>query len=89
MMVHSGLRGAVSYSLALTFPSHNQTEVTRVTMWLIIITIFIQGCSTYDMLHLLKIPLHCNYDTEARTSSTKKRSIMVDNGSFSAWVAGW
>lgn len=89
MMVHSGLRGAVSYSLALTFPSHNQTEVTRVTMWLIILTIFIQGCSTYDMLHLLKIPLHCNYDTEARTSSTKKRSIMVDNGSFSAWVAGW
>ena len=46
-------------------------------MWLIILTIFIQGCSTYDMLHLLKIPLHCNYDTEARTSSTKKRSIMV------------
>ena len=58
-------------------------------MWLSIHTIFLQGCSTYDMLHLLKIPLHCNYDTEARTSSTKKRSIMVDNGSFSAWVAGW
>lgn len=29
MMVHSGLRGAMSYSLALTFPSHNQEEITR------------------------------------------------------------
>lgn len=29
MMVHSGLRGAMSYSLALAFPSHNQMEVTR------------------------------------------------------------
>ena len=58
-------------------------------MWLIILTIFIQGCSTYDMLHLLKIPLHCNYDTEAQASSTKKRSIMVDNGSFSASLASW
>ena len=57
-------------------------------MWIIILTIFVQGCSTYDMLHLLKIPLHCNYDAEAKSSSSKKRSIMVDNGSFNAWLTG-
>lgn len=29
MMVHAGLRGAMAYSLALMFPSHNQSVVTR------------------------------------------------------------
>ena len=29
IMVHAGLRGAIAYSLAVVFPSHNRTVVTR------------------------------------------------------------
>lgn len=89
MMVHAGLRGAMAYSLAVMFPSHNQSIVTRyvfessfhfrVTIWIVILTIFIQGCTTYDLLHFLHIPLNCNYSSN--NQSTKKRSIMATDGS--------
>ncbi|CBK23706.2 uncharacterized protein [Blastocystis hominis] len=90
MMVHAGLRGAIAYSLALVFPSHNQEDVTRVTMWIVILTIFTQGCSTYDMLHLLRIPLHCNYDTNPQNAENrKKRSVMASSGTFAAKLTAW
>lgn len=90
MMVHAGLRGAIAYSLALVFPSHNQEDITRVTMWIVILTIFTQGCSTYDMLHLLNIPLHCNYDTNPQNAENrKKRSVMQSSGTFAAKLTAW
>ena len=58
----------------------------RVTMWIIILTIFTFGSTTYDMLHLLDIPLNCVYDTVSQ--STKKRSIMATDGSPAAWFTG-
>ena len=58
----------------------------RVTMWIIILTIFTFGSTTYDMLHLLDIPLNCVYDTGSQ--STKKRSIMATDGSPAAWFTG-
>ena len=62
-------------------------EMTRsVTMWIIILTIFTFGTTTYDMIHLLDIPLNCVYDTGAQ--STKKRSIMATDGSPAAWFTG-
>ena len=56
------------------------------TMWIIILTIFTFGTTTYDMIHLLDIPLNCVYDTGAQ--STKKRSIMATDGSPAAWFTG-
>ena len=56
-------------------------------MWIVILTIFIQGCTTYDMLHLLRIPLHCSYDNNPQ--SNKKRSIMAMDGSKAAWITGY
>ena len=58
----------------------------RVTMLLIILTIFTFSSTTYDMLHLLDIPLNCVYDTGSQ--STKKRSIMATDGSPAAWFTG-
>jgi sodium/hydrogen exchanger 8 len=33
VMVHAGLRGAIAFALALTFPSHNIHIVLNTTMW--------------------------------------------------------
>ena len=55
-------------------------------MWIIIITIFLQGASTYDMLKVLKIPTNCVIDTSLQ--NTKRRSVMASDGSTAAWFAG-
>ena len=89
MIINSCLRGAISFALAINFPSHNQTIVTTVTMWIVVITVFLLGCSTYDMLHLLKIPLHCSYDTATHNGGRHKRSIMANDGSLAARFGLW
>ena len=89
MIINSCLRGAISFALAINFPSHNQTIVTTVTMWIVVITVFLLGCSTYDMLHLLKIPLHCSYDTATHNGGRHKRSIMANDGSLAARFGAW
>ena len=89
MIINSCLRGAISFALAINFPSHNQTIVTTVTMWIVVITVFLLGCSTYDMLHLLKIPLHCSYDTATHGGGRHKRSIMANDGSLAARFGLW
>ena len=89
MLVHCGLRGAISFALAVNFPSHNQTIVTTVVMWVVVITVFLLGCSTYDMLHLLKIPLHCSYDTATHGGGRHKRSIMANDGSLASRFGLW
>ena len=89
MLVHCGLRGAISFALAVNFPSHNQTIVTTVIMWIVVITVFLLGCSTYDMLHLLKIPLHCSYDTATHNGGRHKRSIMANDGSLASRFGLW
>lgn len=58
-----------------------------VTMWIIIITIFLQGSSTIDMLKWLNIPVDCVVETS--TQNTKQRSVMASDGSNAAWFAGY
>ena len=58
-----------------------------VTMWIIIITIFLQGSSTIDMLKWLNIPVNCVVETS--TLNTKQRSVMASDGSNAAWFAGY
>lgn len=90
MMIHSGLRGVIAYSLAVNFPSHNQPIVTTVTMWIVILTVFLMGCTTYDMIHLLKIPVNCSYDDGIHASvARQKRSIMASDGSTAARLMSW
>ena len=90
MMIHSGLRGVIAYLLAVNFPSHNQPVVISVTMWIVILTVFLFGCTTYDMIHLLKIPINCSYDVGNQTSAARsKRSIMASDGSTAARFIDW
>ena len=61
--------------------------IRRVTMWIIIITIFLQGSTTYDMLNWLNVPTNCVIDTSLQ--NTKRRSVMASDGSTAAWFAGY
>ena len=56
-------------------------------MWIIIITIFLQGSTTYDLLNWLKVPTNCVIDTSMQ--NTKRRSVMATDGSTAAWFAGY
>ena len=89
MIINSGLRGVIAYSLAVNFPSHNQTIVTTVTMWTVILTVFLLGCTTYDMIRLLKIPTNCVYEDVGHGGARHKRSIMASDGSAATRFASW
>ena len=90
MMIHSGVRGVIAYSLAINFPSHNQKILTTVTIWIIILTIFLLGCTTYDLIHLLKIPINCNYDDSHHGSvARQKKSIMATDDSIASRFISW
>ncbi|DBA00023.1 TPA: hypothetical protein N0F65_002026 [Lagenidium giganteum] len=56
MIWYSGLRGAVAFALAKSFPGEKQTEVIATTMIIILVTIFIMGGGTVAMLKMLDIP---------------------------------
>lgn len=56
MIWYSGLRGAVAFALAKSFPGEKQNEVIATTMVIILLSIFVMGGGTVSMLSLLKIP---------------------------------
>lgn len=56
MIWYSGLRGAVAFALAKSFPGEKQNEVIATTMLIILISIFLMGGGTVSMLNLLQIP---------------------------------
>ena len=90
MMINSGVRGVIAYALAVNFPSHNQPIVTTVTIWIVILTVFLLGCTTYDLIHLLKIPIHCNYDDSHHGSvARQKKSIMATDDSIPSRFISW
>jgi sodium/hydrogen exchanger 8 len=57
VMVHAGLRGAIAFALALTFPSHNIHIVLNTTMWVILFTIFVMGGTCVPMLRMLNVDM--------------------------------
>jgi len=54
----SGLRGAIAYACAKTFPdtNGNREEFVEVTMAIVLISVFVFGCSSDLALRALKIP---------------------------------
>lgn len=56
MIWYSGLRGAVAFALAKSFPGEKQNEVIATTMVIVLLSIFVMGGGTVSMLSLLKIP---------------------------------
>ena len=57
VMLHAGLRGAIAFALALTFPSHNIHIVLNTTMWVILFTIFVLGGSCTSVLTVLRVDM--------------------------------
>ena len=55
MMFHSGLRGAIAFSLSLDMDTDHRGELVFATMLIAICTVFGFGCTTGPMLNLLKI----------------------------------
>lgn len=56
MIWFSGLRGAVAFALAKSFPGEKQNEVVATAMMIILISIFVMGGGTVAMLNKLDIP---------------------------------
>ena len=60
VMVHAGLRGAIAFALALTFPTNHQKYVIDATTWIVLITVFVFGGTTVTVLKALGIQLGCD-----------------------------
>eukprot|EP01052_Picozoa_sp_SAG31_P016815 SAG31_NODE_1128_length_9755_cov_4.535004_4_plen_262_part_00 len=60
VMVHAGLRGAIAFALALTFPTNHQKYVIDATTWIVLITVFVFGGTTVPVLKGLGIQLGCD-----------------------------
>ncbi len=73
MLWFSGLRGAVAYACAKTFPNNaygNRENFVSTTMAIVLFTVFSFGCLTEWALKFLKIPMYCDeekYMEENRT----------------------
>lgn len=97
IQIHAGLRGAIAYSLSVSFPSHNRPTIVAyiyyifiiifysATMWIILFTLFLQGCSTYDMLKLMKIPLGVEYVKPPEMKQEHDLSELLDAYTPESW----
>jgi NhaP-type Na+/H+ or K+/H+ antiporter len=55
-MFWAGLRGAIAFASALTFPTQHRTTIVNATSWICLFTIFAMGSTTTPLLRRLKIP---------------------------------
>jgi NhaP-type Na+/H+ or K+/H+ antiporter len=55
-MFHSGLRGAIAFASALTFPTQHKRMIVNTTAFVCLFTIFGMGCTTTASLKALKVP---------------------------------
>jgi len=68
----AGLRGAIAYGLVIEFPSHNAPQLTAVTIWVIMFTIFVLGGATETLLKFLKIKMQ-DHDQHSRDMVTEEQ----------------
>ena len=55
IMWHSGLRGAIAFSLALGMETHQKKKIVFATMFIALSTVFGFGCTTSKMLKIMKV----------------------------------
>jgi sodium/hydrogen exchanger 8 len=77
MLMFSGLRGAVSYGLAKSFPdvSGNKTTFVVTTMFIVLFTTFVFGGATDAALRRLEIPV--GVDEEKFLQSLRKQELLT------------
>ena len=79
VMWHAGLRGAIAYALAITFPSHHQKVIISTTSFVVLFTVFVLGGTTVPLLRLLKVRHgveETHQDRERAISEAKQTSAM-------------
>ena len=82
-MWYAGLRGAIAFASALSFPTQNRTTIINATSWICLFTIFAMGSTTTPMLKFLKVPYNVTTTEEeqavevnaATESSPTKRAL--------------
>ena len=79
VMVHSGLRGAIAFALALEFPSQHRHIVINSCMWVVLFTVFVLGGSTPAMLSAMGVSMGCESND---VSTTKKSKHSKELGGF-------
>lgn len=89
-MWHAGLRGAIAFASALSFPTQHHDAVVNATSWICLFTIFAMGTTTVPLLRRLRIPYGIEQSyaersvsvTDAIESSAGKRGL----ASIDAWM---
>eukprot|EP00937_MAST-01D_sp_MAST-1D-sp2_P005153 g5153.t1 len=83
VMWHAGLRGAIAYALAITFPSHHQDVIISTTSFVVLFTVFCLGGSTVPLLNVLKVRRGVT-----ETHQDRERAV-VEAKQASAWKRWW
>jgi len=82
-MWHAGLRGAIAYALAITFPSHHRDVIISATSFVVLFTVFVLGGSTVPMLRFLDVRRGIEED------HAKRVSVVRTAKAESAWKRVW
>ena len=77
MLWYAGLRGAVAYACAKSFPNDHghKNDFASTTMWIILITVFFFGSTTDAVLNYLKIEVNVD-----ENSYLAERPVTQDDG---------
>eukprot|EP00555_Chaetoceros_dichaeta_P001942 CAMPEP_0198278446 /NCGR_PEP_ID=MMETSP1447-20131203/66382_1 /TAXON_ID=420782 /ORGANISM="Chaetoceros dichaeta, Strain CCMP1751" /LENGTH=606 /DNA_ID=CAMNT_0043973527 /DNA_START=105 /DNA_END=1925 /DNA_ORIENTATION=- len=80
MLWFSGLRGAVAYACAKTFPNNNGNRPFFVfaTIAIVLFTVFIFGCTTEFALKTLKIETNVDEDAYMHLNDTESKMVWLN-----------
>ena len=88
MLWFSGLRGAVAYACAKSFPNNldNRAPMVVTTMSIVLLTVFLLGGTTECALNLLKIEM--NVDMKVSEEEDQMQNSCIDNfGEYFAFIS--
>jgi len=80
MLWFSGLRGAVAYACAKTFPNTNgnRPHIVFATIAIVLFTVFIFGCTTEFALKSLKIETNVDEDAYMKQNDTENKMFFLN-----------
>jgi len=80
MLWFSGLRGAVAYACAKTFPDHygNRHYFVFTTIFIVFFTVFVFGCTTECALKHLEIEMNVDEDAYMEENDTEIKMIFLN-----------
>ncbi|ETV80398.1 sodium/hydrogen exchanger 3, variant [Aphanomyces astaci] len=90
MIWFSGLRGAIAFSLSLSFPLPFREQVRAATMVVVVVTVLVMGGLTVKLLNVLdikRVPKEAEGDEAVLQASTKRHVLLKwDAKYFLPWL---